>query len=135
MSVASIGSATTGNVFGTAGTASQALGKDQFLKLLATQLRYQNPLEPLKDGEFIAQLAQFSGLDGIQQLNSSFADMLLLQQMTQGANLIGKTVVYDRTDSTLPGRGTVQAVKVSQGVLQLQIDGKLVTLGQVRSIS
>lgn len=134
MSVSALGSSLNSGVLGTAGVADKSLGKDQFLKLLATQLRYQNPLDPLKDSEFVAQLSQFSTLEGIQQLNSNFADMLLLQQMTQGANLIGKTVTYSRPDSQLPGRGVVAAVTMNQGVLQLQIDGKPVTLGQVRSI-
>lgn len=134
MSVSAVGSSLASSVLGTTGVANKSLGKDEFLRLLSTQLRYQNPLEPLKDGEFIAQLSQFSALEGIQQLNSSFADMLLLQQMTQGANLIGKTVLYEKPDSTVPGRGVVEAVKINQGALQLQINGKPVALGQVRSI-
>ncbi len=134
MATSSIG-ALSSSVLGTVGeTGNRSLGKEDFLKLLTTQLRYQNPLEPQKDGEFIAQLSQFSSLEGIQQLNTSFANMLLLQQMTQGANMIGKTITYEKADATLPGRGVVQAVKVDQGALQLQVDGKLVALSQVRGI-
>jgi flagellar basal-body rod modification protein FlgD len=117
------------------GNASRTLGKDAFLNLLVTQMRHQNPLDPMKDGEFIGQLSQFSTLEGIQQLNASMSEMLLLQQMAQGANLIGKNVVYNRPDSTILGRGIVEAVKVDGGKLHLLVDGKNVSLTQVRGIA
>src|SRR5438094_697892 len=71
-----------------AATTLGGLGQSDFLKLLTTQLQYQNPLEPMSSGEFASQLAQFSTLDGMQQLNSTLGNMLLLQSITQGANLI-----------------------------------------------
>lgn len=51
-------------------TVNNELGKDEFLQLLAAQLKYQNPLEPTKDTEFIAQLAQFSSLQQMQAMSS-----------------------------------------------------------------
>ena len=72
------------------------LGKDAFLKLLVTQLQHQDPLNPLDDKQFIAQLAQFSSLeqmnnvaDGIKNIN----DTLTKQDALSAANYIGKTVV------------------------------------------
>lgn len=59
------------------------LGKNEFLNLLVAQLNNQNPLEPQGNGEFIAQLAQFSSLEGIQQLNSSVSSMMSSFQSSQ----------------------------------------------------
>jgi len=69
------------------------LGKQEFLRLLTTQLRYQDPLNPLEDKEFIAQLAQFSSLEQMFNLNDSFQNNLLLSQSvnnTLAASLIGR---------------------------------------------
>ena len=52
---------------------TDALGRDAFLKLLVTQLQHQNPLEPQPDGEFLAQLAQFSSLESLQDIQSDMA--------------------------------------------------------------
>jgi flagellar basal-body rod modification protein FlgD len=51
--------------------ATESLGRDTFLKLLVTQLRHQDPLQPQADGEFIAQLAQFSSLESLQQMQAT----------------------------------------------------------------
>lgn len=56
-------------------SADETMGKDAFLKLLVTQLENQDPLNPTENTEFVAQLAQFSSLEGIQNLNTSLGDM------------------------------------------------------------
>jgi flagellar basal-body rod modification protein FlgD len=53
--------------------AADALGRDAFLSLLVTQLQHQNPLQPQADGEFLAQLAQFSSLEQLQDIKSDIA--------------------------------------------------------------
>ena len=76
------------------------MGKEEFLNLLVTQLRYQNPLEPMKDTEFVAQLAQFSSLEQLSNINttldnSSQLDYVLSQTIanTMATTLIGKEVI------------------------------------------
>ncbi len=53
-----------------------ALGKDAFMNLLVTQMQHQNPLEPQADGEFLAQLAQFSSLEQLQGINDNIAKLM-----------------------------------------------------------
>ena len=110
------------------------VGRDQFLNLLVTQLRHQNPLDPIQDQEFVAQLAQFSSLEGIEKLNANFADMLLLQQLTQGSNLLGRTVAYDDPASGSIRQGTVSAAVMLQGKLHLTINGSSVPLDSIKGI-
>ncbi len=72
------------------------LGKEDFLKLLIIQLQYQDPLSPMKNTEFMAQLAQFSSLEQLQNVNSNLqANFLLTQSLNNSlaTNLIGKRVV------------------------------------------
>jgi len=75
------------------------LGKDDFLKLLITQLRYQDPLEPVDNKDFIAQMAQFSSLEQMANMSKGFENLAQLQESTlreyaigQAINLIGRTV-------------------------------------------
>ena len=64
------------------------LGKDDFLKLLVTQLRYQNPLEPLDNKEYIAQLAQFSSLEQMQNLNMQVANLSAISTIGKTAKAV-----------------------------------------------
>lgn len=113
----------------TTGSVTAEVGRDQFLKLLVAQLQAQDPLEPMSNQEFTAQLAQFSMLEGIEKLNANFGDLLALQQITQGAALIGKSVTYSENNQT--HTGTVSGFQMSNGQLQLQVDGQAVPITQV----
>lgn len=73
---------------------SKELGKDDFLKLLVTQLKYQDPLKPMEDKEFIAQTAQFSALEQMQNINQNFSMFMKMQSVSNAASLIGKEVTY-----------------------------------------
>lgn len=78
------------------GTLENIVNKDQFLKLLVTQLRYQDPLNPMESTEFTSQLAQFTSLEQLYNLNSSFEGLknaMTSQNNYQAANLIGKSVI------------------------------------------
>jgi flagellar basal-body rod modification protein FlgD len=75
---------------------NKELGKNEFLNLLVAQLNNQNPLEPQGNGEFIAQLAQFSQVEGIEKLNSSMSSLLTgyqSSQALQASSLVGRKVI------------------------------------------
>ncbi|MFF7106893.1 flagellar hook assembly protein FlgD [Pseudomonas sichuanensis] len=87
----------------TTGQAGSALGKDAFLQLLVTQMKNQNPLDPQENGEFVAQLAQFSSLEGIQSLNDSVNGILTgigSSQALQATSLVGRSVIV-QTDKAV----------------------------------
>jgi flagellar basal-body rod modification protein FlgD len=124
---------TSGSVSNTgSGGFNSRVGRDQFMQMLMAQVRNQNPLEPMKEGEFMGQLAQFSMLEGIENLNVTFSNMLMLQQLTQGAQLIGRTVTYATKTGLV--QGTVGGVVVDSGSVFLKIGNSLVPLEFVRSV-
>lgn len=96
------------------------LGKDDFLKLLVTQLTYQDPLDPVADQEFIAQLAQFSALEQMQNVAKGIEQLTELQMwmggMGQAASMLGRTVVVTDYETGEPTEGVVSAARVVQGV-------------------
>ena len=73
------------------------LGKDAFLKILIAQLSNQDPLDPLKDQDFIAQMAQFSTLEQMTNMNKSIDQMNALSRGT-AVSYIGRTVEYENDD-------------------------------------
>ena len=112
---------------------SSLVSQDDFLKLLTAQLKNQDPLNPVSNSDFTAQLAQFSTLSGVQQLNTSTQQMLALQQISQGASLVGKKVIYSDA-ANQAARGTVDAVNFQDGKLLVQIGGTNVPSDRLRSI-
>ncbi|GAE36031.1 flagellar hook assembly protein FlgD [Halalkalibacter akibai] len=75
------------------------LGKDDFLKILITQLQNQDPSNPMDDREFIAQMAQFSSLEQMTNMNQAiqkFVSMQSSQSLVQHSELIGKKVQWQR---------------------------------------
>src|SRR6185436_13764725 len=94
------------------GTSGQTL---DFMKLLMAQMQNQNPMEPQSGTEYMTQIAQFSQLDGINKLNTSLANMMLMQGLTQGTNLIGKKVTFAKDATGATATGVVQSVAVNGG--------------------
>jgi len=107
------------------------LGKDAFLTLLITQMQYQDPLEPTKNEDFLAQMAQFSALEQMQNLNTS-------STMQQAYDLIGKTIIgavtNEATKQVEPIKGTVDSVILKNGVAYLKVDGKELALSKVEAV-
>jgi flagellar basal-body rod modification protein FlgD len=104
------------------------LGKDDFLQLLVTQLRYQDPLKPMEDKEFIAQMAQFSSLEQMQNLNGSFSQ-------AKAFSIIGKNVTAEITDkdtglvNAVTGKAT--GVIMSEGKIYVTIGDEDVSLEDI----
>lgn len=73
-------------------TDGESLNKDDFLKLLITQLTHQDPTEPMKDREFIAQMAQFSTLEQMTNMSSDFERLAGILSSGQAMDLLGRTV-------------------------------------------
>ncbi|MDX1800782.1 MAG: flagellar hook assembly protein FlgD [Marinobacter sp.] len=89
------------------------LGKNDFMELMIAQLKNQNPLEPQDNGDFIAQLAQFSSLEGIQKLSSSVDDVAGQFRSTQALSasaMVGRTVLAPSQTGILGADGQMSGV-------------------------
>ncbi len=82
---------------------ANALGQEDFMKILLTQLTYQDPMKPMDNQQFMAQMAQFTSLEQTQQLNSKIATLIGNQAALQSVGLIGRTVDVSSTSGTLTG--------------------------------
>jgi flagellar basal-body rod modification protein FlgD len=123
------------------GAPQSALGKDAFMSLLVTQMKNQDPMEPTKNEEMLAQLAQFQSLEEMSELNENIVGLAVLQQsnavleqLTSSSALIGKDVRYVDPETGVETWGKVDAVRIDDGFAQLQIGGQNVPLGNVLEI-
>ncbi len=99
MSISAIG--------GSAGaSAANSLTMEDFLKVLLTQLTYQDPLKPLDNQQFMAQIAQFTTLQQTQELNENMARLLNNQAALQSVGLLGRTVTVTTEAGSITGRVT-----------------------------
>ncbi|MBI2267004.1 MAG: flagellar hook capping protein [Armatimonadetes bacterium] len=115
-------------------TKNSSLDKDAFLKLLMTQLKSQDPLQAMSDKEFMAQLAQFSQLEEMRNLNSGFQQLLGWQQVTQSAALIGKEVQVKVGGDEESVKGKVTSIKMENGTPYLMVGGKAYSLDQLEAV-
>ncbi len=98
----------TGVPGATAKTKEEALGQADFLRLMTEQLKHQDPLKPMENSAFLGQLAQFSTVQGIQELNGSvngFSNAMAGDQLLRGATMIGREVVLPSTKLALAAEG------------------------------
>lgn len=98
--------------------ANDALGQEQFLKLMITQLSNQDPFKPLESGEFLGQLAQFGTVSGIQDLQQSFQGLsgsMQSNQALQAAGLVGRSVYVPAQEAWLPPEGSVSGAVQNPG--------------------
>ena len=92
---------------------SNQLGKDDFLKLLITQMQNQDPTEPMENTEFIAQMAQFSSLEQMTNMSTSFEKVANYISESSATSTLGKTVELNIGDTTVKGivEGTIRGEK------------------------
>lgn len=110
---------------------SSQLGKDDFLKLLITQLSNQDPTNPMEDTQFIAQMAQFSSLEQMTNLSTSFEKMATLLNSSEAASTIGKTVELKVGDVTTSG--VVEAATRGASP-QILVNGMYYNMDQINAI-
>ncbi len=104
--------------------AKRTLGQEDFLKLITVQLSSQDPLKPMEDTAFIAQMAQFSSLEQSTQMAREFAALRSLNELNSAGSMLGRQVtVKSGEDQTITG--VVQAIDSSGTTPRLLIDGKL----------
>ncbi len=104
------------------------LGKDDFLKILIAQLRNQDPLNPMEDREFVAQMAQFSALEQMMNMNKSIqtlAQAQLSASLVQHSELIGKKVTWMRVVDVDEYRQKIEYVENVVKAVRLELDGQL----------
>ncbi|HHW46740.1 MAG TPA: flagellar hook capping protein [Clostridiales bacterium] len=118
----------------TVGSASRSsdgsLGMDDFMRLLITQLTNQDPMSPIEDTQFIAQMAQFNAL----KIAQTQAEISLT---TQGISLVGKEVIvsdYDNNGGTESVRGVVESVRFFSGECRVVVNGKEYPLSRIMEV-
>lgn len=128
MAVGSVSSATA--------TAAYGLDFQALLKIILTELTYQDPLKPMDNYQFVSQLGQFAQLQQSQSLNDTVTQLLSSQAATQAASLLGRTV--DLVTGSTTVSGTVQAISFSNGQPMLTIktsDGQTISGLSISNVS
>lgn len=108
--------------------------KEMFLNLMVAQLRYQDPMNPADSGEFLAQNAQFTALEKLEDMADQTTALLSAQISFGASGLVGRHVTYLNEDGT-SSSGLVGSVTYDATGPMLLVDGQQVTLGQVQSVN
>jgi len=110
---------------------SQSLGKDDFIKILITQLTHQDPTAPMEDREFIAQMAQFSSLEQMTNMAQDFNRLANLLSGSEATGALGKSVELTEGDQVI--QGVVKAV-TRGAVPQVLVNGNYYNWEQVTRV-
>ncbi len=134
MPVEGITSTNQNSVSGTDTSSSNQLSAEDFLKILAAELQYQDPTEGIDTTQYISQLAQLTSVQQLQTLNTSFSDMMLKQDLMLGSSWIGKEVAAYEKDDTI-STGVVEGFMVTDAGIQVHVNGKQYLLSQIVAVS
>lgn len=110
---------------------SHELGKDDFLKLLITQLSNQDPTSPMEDTQFISQMAQFSSLEQMTNMSTSFSKMADFLNSQEAAGTLGKTVELEIGDATV--QGIVEGATRGENP-QIMVNGMYYSMDKIKAI-
>ncbi|HTZ17535.1 MAG TPA: flagellar hook capping FlgD N-terminal domain-containing protein, partial [Dissulfurispiraceae bacterium] len=114
----------------TSNSSTTGLGESDFLNLLIAQLKNQDPLNPVKDTDFIAQLANFSSLQQMTSMNTNMSNLLAQQNYTNAASMIGKQITTSDSKS-----GVVSKVGIESGTIYLYVGTNKYQLSDITSVS
>lgn len=110
---------------------NSTVDKDQFLQLLVAQMKYQDPLEPTSNTEYISQYATFSELEQMQNMSASL-------ELARASSLVGQTVLAEVTDSsgrTRTVQGNVDFVQYENNKAYLSINGELISMDDLATVA
>ena len=105
------------------------LDSRQYMKLLLTELKNQNPMQPMKNTEMMTQFSELTTARAMGEMEDSFAEVLRMQKLSGGMDLLGRQIRYD--DGQQSGRGTVESISRSGDRTRLVVDGRSIGLDSV----
>ena len=111
------------------------LGKDDFLKLLVVQLENQDPTSPLDDKEFISQMAQFSSLEQMTQMNTTLSNLIINNKINLSYSLLGKYVEVLDSRTGQEESGIVSEVSFGEGSPSISFNGLTYSVDDVTKVT
>lgn len=124
----------TGTDLATSAQQGLTANKQDFLQLLVAQMTNQDPLSPMDNQQFVAQLAQMQSLEELMSINKLSSSVLQQQQISSSSNLIGKSV-FAKDDFGGIVTGVVEKVQIVGGDVRLVVGGTNVSISTVQEIS
>ena len=113
----------TADVSSVSSTAASSLGLQDFVRVLTTQLTYQDPLKPMDNQEFMAQVAQFTALEQSQQINERLQQLIGNQAALQSVGLIGRSIEFSTSTGRSSGVVTALSLQGEAPLLTVSLSG------------
>ncbi len=113
---------------------NENLDKDAFLKLLVTELRHQDPTQPMENKEFISQMAQFSALEQMTNVNKSVQQLNRTSRSAEAYSLLGKNVKAFDPASGVKVEGTVTSIFFKNDEIRLMVNGREIGLNDIHAV-
>lgn len=117
----------------TTAAGNSQIDKEAFLKLLTAQLKYQDPLNPMDNTEFVGQLAMFSALEQVININNTL-EQLANSQVYSNALMIGSTIIGKTIVTTDGTEYKAQGIAVEDGVLKINTGEQYISMNQIKEI-